>query len=131
MCEIGRSSLGANSALISLAAVAAAAQKPLNVFSAYLPSRPLKKNFPCRPHFGVCVLRSACADFYLQTKQKAITAPPPRAQRKLTDSINPGAELRCKAPPAARLLCLKPTSLRETSPYHANALWRHLLARLL
>lgn len=35
-----------------------------------------EKKFPCRPHFRVCVLRSACADFYLQTKQKAITAPP-------------------------------------------------------
>lgn len=45
MCEIGRSSRGANSALISLAAVAAEAQKPLNVFLAYLLSCSLKKKF--------------------------------------------------------------------------------------
>lgn len=45
MCEIGQSSLGANSALISSAAAAAAAQKPLNVFSAYPLFRSLKKIF--------------------------------------------------------------------------------------
>lgn len=76
MCEIGRSPLGANSALISLAAVAAAPQKPLNVFSDYLLSCSLKKNFHAALIFEFASSEVHVQIFYLQSKQKAITAPP-------------------------------------------------------